>query len=46
MSTAETPVLGSVNLTNLGDDEGELTAGQAAVTAAHTVKARARNIRW
>ena len=38
-------VLGAVKLTSSGQSAGELISDQAAVTAAHTVKARARNSR-
>ena len=36
---------GAVKLTSSGQSAGELISDQAAVTAAHTVKARARNSR-
>ena len=35
----------TVNLTSPGQNEGESIRDQAAVTAAQTVRARARNIR-
>ena len=35
----------TVNLTSPGQHEGESSGDQAAVTAAQTVRARARNIR-
>ena len=39
------PQQGTVNLTSLGQDEASRSEDQAAVTSAHTVNDRARNIR-